>query len=363
MSSPRRQRRRSSSTGQPSARSPATAADHRCARAERREYGGGVPSPVEGDQQGVNASPGTLRAISDFGSRAASSDGRPRLAAGPRRSTSRRPAPASTANQQARRPDLVAGALDEQADRARAARSGSSRRPRTAASSYCRSTFIARTTTGACPPSSKPPRPNSGPAAAPAGRGAGDPAGSTSSPTTRTSGRTRRSRSYISTVVTGEAPKPRSTTSGSAAARSRAAGAGQPTVDPAQPVRPGGPPRRHPDRPRPARGQSRRAPSQHGPSQYPWNTVRVLDGRTGTGKVCSLPCTTTGSGIPAPCPGVASGRRRRTDSTRRWLVHLVGGRSPRDPFRVDRRRLPRASPCCRCTPRRSSSPAPATRAA
>ncbi|HEX3003001.1 MAG TPA: hypothetical protein VHO27_02230 [Angustibacter sp.] len=78
----------------------------------------------------------------------------------------------------------------------------------TSLSSYCRNTLNARTTCGRRSPgsgTSKPPSANDSPGRLSA-RAAATRAGSISSPTTSTSGRTRRSRSWSSTAVTGVAP-------------------------------------------------------------------------------------------------------------------------------------------------------------
>ena len=112
----------------------------------------------------------------------------------------------------------------------------------TSASSYWRSTLKARTTAGRAPAVQRDLEaadPEGRARPAPAGRAARTRAGSISTPTTRTSGRTRRSRSCSSTAVTGDAPYPRSTTTGVPVRRRRsrqACGPGQPAVDPAQPV-------------------------------------------------------------------------------------------------------------------------------
>ena len=138
-------------------------------------------------QIGMDSSPGTFRWISAFGSRSATSEGRAKL---PKRMDSA----------QAQRPfgverhpgdaaaDLVAGAVDEQAARRRAGPAPAARWPATSASSYCRSTLKARTSTGRPGTgSSKPPswKLSPGRSSALACR---TRSGSISIPTTRTSG-------------------------------------------------------------------------------------------------------------------------------------------------------------------------------
>ena len=161
-------------------------------------------------------SPRTLRAMSDFGSRSARSDGRPERGQVGRQGErdggaigNLEPAPPPT--------DLVARAFDDD-------RSGS----RHGSPGLGHGGFVVLAQdvhradqTGRRPANSKPPRRNSSRGGSAAPLAALTRSGSISRPTTRTSGATRRNRVASSTVVIGEEPKPRSTTSGASSCATR----------------------------------------------------------------------------------------------------------------------------------------------
>ena len=236
VSSPSRHRAGRSSTGQPASRTAAAARIQRW-RGPKVAYGAASRHALSRVWIRLwTGSPGTLWWISALGSRSASVAGRVQRGepGGERQRTrarSRRAAPRTRAGRARRR-------CPRPARRRVRGRPASPPRPRsTSPSSYCRRTLNARTTAGRRPASSNPPRTNVSVGGSAAGAAAATRAGSISTPVTRTSARTRRSRSRSSTAVTGVAPNPRSTTSGSAASPEKTGQVyGDPVVDAAQPV-------------------------------------------------------------------------------------------------------------------------------
>ena len=121
-----------------------TARIQRC-RALSAPYGAAVAQARSKSREEARAPArrGTLRWISAFGSRSARSEG-VLQGAQPGREGDRAGAFRAERHPHVPPPDLVAGALDQQSVRARAARTAGPRRRATSPSAYCRSTFAAR---------------------------------------------------------------------------------------------------------------------------------------------------------------------------------------------------------------------------
>jgi hypothetical protein len=206
LTSPSRHREGAPSTGHPASRTAATVAIQRWRTPNVPRGACRAHALSSAPRSACTRSPGTLRWMSAFGSRSATSDGRSSPASRTDSVSDDGP-PAPSATQAARRP--ISSQVPSTSSPSGASRASSvAQAAPTSASGYCRSTLNARTTTGRRPPgsgSSKPPRTKLSPGPA-SGAAATTRAGSISTPTTSTSARTVRSRSRSSRTVTPLAP-------------------------------------------------------------------------------------------------------------------------------------------------------------